>query len=611
MELSDRSYDQVFDLDNTLKGDEDKRISLQNQKIKTLNELKNILFGSIEETKSKLASVLTQYIGSKNTRAIRDVCLILRSINTVILHIIDDKRAKITLLNSVESEKNNLDKIDIDGDSKAEQAIRGLIKLITVDDPDNAELLYYLNSGVEGLDKISERLKDLQGIDMESLKRSGLIVESLASLEKNIEEQQSIIENVFPKRTFIQRLLHKDQPDNDMFSQISELITLIGTEITVDNKYLRYCYEMTDIKAENDDITKIRWLEEKQAKLDDDLKLLFRMFLIPKVPFTSGNYSTFVSSENDSMRIFDEKSINNDSIKTRKSQFRIGSLQRNLFYVPYRVNTTDQSQNRCGFLMPIEAVMKGHYFITRKDNTEIMIYDKPHEENDLIKMVQDDAKIFDLILKDIEDCFAEWGKEAKTIQHDFRRNWAPAARKIIIKDFTKRWVNEQAPIFRDKLHSLFDVVDFMTDTLWFASISEDELRAEQSKGYEQDFIKPKDFIEEVYRMDKPQFIELVKRSKAFYNSIIPDAVKFLKEARLDIPIIDMVFVAPRAKVLFWEKYFQKINYRPRVYYYKSKDIGAGMAEAFEKCNATTSAKDIKTPRDTKIFNSPFKALQVI
>jgi len=610
MEITDRSYDKVFDLDKTLKTDEDKRISLQNQKIKTLNELKNILFGSIEETKSKLASVLTQYIGSKNTRSIRDVCLILRSINSVILHIIEEKRSKISLLNSVETEKNNLDRIDIDSDTKANEAIKGLIKLITQDDPDNAELLYYLNSGLDGLEKIAQRLKDLEAVDSESLKRSGLIVESLANLEKNIISQQALIDQVFPKRSFLQKILHKDVP-NDMFGKIGELVTLISKEITTDNKYLRYCYEMTDIKSENEDITNIRWLEEKQVKLDDDLKLLFRMFLIPKVPFTSGNYSTFVSSENDSMRIFDEKSINNDSIKTKKSQFRIGSLHRNLFYVPYRVNTTDQSENRCGFLMPIEAVMEGHYFITRKDNTEIMIYDKPHEDNDLIKMVQDDAKIFDLILQDIEDCFVEWGKEAKSIQHDFRRNWAPAARKIIIKDFTKRWVNEQAPIFRDKLHSLFDVVDFMTDTLWFASISEDELKAEQAKGYEQDFIKPKDFIEEVYRMDKPQFIDLVKRSKAFYNTIIPDAVKFLKEARLDIPIINMVFVAPRAKVLFWEKYFEKINYRPRVYYYKAKSIGDGMKEAFEKCNATEAAKDVKRPKDTRIFNSPFKALQII
>jgi len=616
--LNDHSYDNVFQLDQTLKSDEDKRISLQNQKVVTLNEFRNILFGSIEETKARLLNALTQLHGSKDKKPIKNACLILKTINQVILKIIIDKREKIQLLTSIETEKNNLDMLDINNDEKANQTINGLITLISEDSqkdgfkPDE-KLVKFIDKGLSGLKEIENKLKHLQELDVESLKKVALIFNSLNTLDSNIKNQNIILEKILGKKSFLNRT---ELSDNEVFSEINNLTKLIATELTVDNSYLRLCYEIVNVKDENQNMAEIKWLEENQLKIDKDIKLLFRQFLIPQVAFESGNYTTFLSSPASIQKIVEAGIINDPTGKEQKNAFRIGSLKRALYYISYKLNTSDprfvDEDNPCGFMLPVEEVMRGHYFTLKRNLSEIMIYERPQEESDLIKQVKEDVKIFDEMLADIDKCYSSWTKEAKGIQHDFRKSWADTAHDIIITDFSKRWVNERAPVFRDKMHTLFDLVDFLTDTLWFESVSEEQIKQEQEKGYEEEFIKPKDFIEQVYRMNKNEFIDAVRRSKKFYQSMIPDAIDFLKNAKFEIPIVNAVFIASRKRVIFWEKYFEKIGYRPRIFYYKSANITEGVKEAFSKCNTTRNFKKRVTGiRTTKIFNSPFWGLQTI
>jgi len=616
--LDDHSYDSVFQIDENLKSDENKRISLQNRKVVTLTELRNILFGSIEETKARLLNALTHLHGSEDIKAIKKACIILKTINSITSKIILDKKEKIQLLNSIETEKNNLDKLDIDSDKKANQAINGLISLISEDsqkdgfEPDK-RVVKYIDAGLGGLKEIGTKLKHLQDLDVDHLSKISIIYNSLNSLESNIKEQDVILENILGKKSVFNK---KKLSDNEIFSEINNLTKLISTELTDDNTYLRLCYEIVNVKDENQNMADVKWLEENQLKLDKDIKLLFRQFLIPKVAFESGNYTTFINSASNVQKVIEAGIINDPTGQEKNSKFRIGSLKRALYYISYKLNTSDSrfvdDDNPCGFMLPVEEVMKAHYFTLKRNMSEIMVYDKPHEDSDLIQQVKDDVKLFDEMLKDIDECYTNWLKEARGIQHDFRKSWSDAAHELIITDFSKRWVNERAPVFRDKMHTLFDLVDFFTDTLWFESVSEEEIRKAQAEGYDEEFIKPKDFIEQVYRMNKGEFIAAVKRSKKFYQSIIPDAIDFLKNAKFEIPIVNAIFLASRKRVLYWEKYFEKIGYRPRIYYYKSATIDKGVMEAFSKCNTTTNFKRKVTGiRTTKIFNSPFWGLQTI
>ena len=182
-------------------------------------------------------------------------------------------------------------------------------------------------------------------------------------------------------------------------------------------------------------------------------------------------------------------------------------------------------------------------------------------------------KDFDEITDSINTKFNEWVEEAKRINRRFKLSWTQTAEKLIKKDFAQRWLKEVATKFKYKGNIAWTVLTTIFEK------------------------------EELLRMNMSQFTEAVKKSKQFYKRIIDNVEGFVKNATIQQDISEGILFASRDDVLWWEHYFNKIGYRPNVFYYDEINIREAIIKNWQQCKSNTHNAKPPQPREVQIFEA--------
>ncbi|MBN1386327.1 hypothetical protein JW968_05135 [Candidatus Woesearchaeota archaeon] len=558
---------------------------------------------SLEKTKEQLINNARQAVNEGNTESLSMIFDLLIKLNNAVLGIVQKEKGFEAAKQANSKSNFSIEGLEIEDNKKSDKIYQGILEMVK-QDPD---LGRYIEEGRQNLEQINQLLAQEKGVLEDEIKQIAVALNELDQLEKNLKEQNRWLEKAFRKRFLGKTEFDPKANHNEITNNVS---ALFAQEVVENNNILRQIYAGTPRKEISQ---RIKWLEDKEMQIEGDINLLFKQFLIPKMEFPSGNYLTLTCSVPMAMDSIKNREIESRSTNTGTERFRVGSMQMDLRYFAFKLNTLQitsiTQDNQTAFLFPLENVMRNSYFVHIPSLNELRVYLTPENDEQLIMQIRKDITLFDKIIKDIDDVSLEWFREAKKLNVDFKVEWNVEAKNIIRQDFTKRYINEQFDILRDKEHSLFDAIDFMTDEEWLSSIS-DAQKAEVLIGkYEPQKIKPRDFREQLLRLSKAEFIQAVIKAKQFYAKLLQDAVDFLKSRNTMQSTNSGIFVAPKSKVLFWEKFFERAGNRPNVFYYEGEDIASGISQCYSKCKSNATNRPIPKARSLYIYNCPSLMLQ--
>jgi len=276
------------------------------------------------------------------------------------------------------------------------------------------------------------------------------------------------------------------------------------------------------------------------------------------------------------MQIIGNGFIGTDNVLPHnKRRLRVAYQRTEIYFVPYEINnvvTEPKTQESIGFVFPLESVIKGRYFLADElDKGKLNVFGGL-SDNTLNQSILARYRDFDDLLDDINKRFKDWVEEAEGINKRFKISWTDKARKVIETDFAKRWLKEVATEFSYRGNIAYEIL---------VTIFEDE---------------------DLLRMNMKQFISAVEKSRGFYKKIVDSTTQFIEKASLKQDISEGILFLSREDVLFWEKYFLKVGFRPNVYYYDEKNIKEAILKHWYECKMNKAEGKLPKTKEVQIYD---------
>ncbi len=523
-------------------------------------ELKTIVdeIGSLELQKKNIAEKIHSKDYDKD-----DFSIIVR-INKAIMDFISKEKNWLNIQRKIE--KQEIELLDLQSVDN-EEANKIIESLYTHLSPEYPTLKYYLKSGLLGLQEISEELRKKRD-DVKDTS-AAVIVNELRELEENLKKQNELARGILIKTTIHQVIPLISKPKTE---KINTLISYIKTELEKHNQLLREVgFRNIEIRREKEEIADIVWLEQEELELLDDAWLVANQFDIPKIHFGTRYFASLTFSRKDALQIIAESKIGAVNIPpVNYKPLRIAYEVEEFPYIKYDLDSVVPKNNSYGIVFPLEKVMTGKYFKIDKSNPRNIEVVGAYLDNVKDKLVSKN-KQFEETLEKIEEKYIEWVNEAKRLNREFKVEWTRNAKEIIAENFGTRWIkNYDMAIEFDLVHRI--------------------MRVKYTR-------------EEIQEMSKKQLINAVKECKKFYNNLIVEAEEFLSSATIEQDIDPGIFFVPQSEVLFWEKYFVQVGYRPKVYYYSESDIRKAVMTHLDELKTDFVKRGLPDTKTTDIIDA--------
>lgn len=473
---------------------------------------------SIETRKKKLAEDIHRLYFAKNYKQTYHKLEEIKKINNRIQKIISNEKNLLKTNKDLDSRFLKTLKKEFIDTKQANKILESLIEVL----PDfEKQIQQYLNMGLVGLHDVRLMLDEIEGINVMEIETLSLIFYELKQLSKNLNRQNKTIDLILEKPFLRVKKLFDKRSKKQLFT---DLFKLFGNEFMLHNKFLRNIgYHNKLVVREDNDFKQVDWLEEVQVHLVDELSMLLNLLEKPKLILPFGNLACFWCSKKEALQIIKDKQIRAENILQLYSmKIKAAFVPTKVDYIGFKINKTDEKLDYA-FVFPMKKVLENNFFFTSsKDFIKVIgrgisdkkIQDQLHRFDEFIITVN---KRFEHLLESYEKINSE---KRKRLEHEFTKN----------------------------------LISQMKQNKSLIYLSMVELSAE------------KDLSE----ISIKKLIKLIEKAKKHYKKLIEQLQGFFQtDFKLDIAY--GFFAAPRKEVINWEKNFKKVNYRPDVYYYKSKN----------------------------------------
>lgn len=487
----------------------------------------------------------------------------------------------ITNIKSLDLKNIRLEQIEIEEDKKADKILSGLNHVLPQNISNDIEIKNYLNTGLKGLQIIEKKLEQREIFNKEEIKKLSYMLSEFHSIKKNIEEQLKLIEKLLNyKKNIIYRLkLIKFDPKNETMN----LKALIGKEIAEDYNSIRIISEFK-VLEEYDEVSKINLFEKEEIEMTKNLKLLLNQFNIPKLDFPSGNFVTYRTSIQESLKILKDNALSPFTIQD-KSHAIANGIRMQVNYSVSDINKVNENSNgEIIFLSPIENIMSSLCFNLEGRSIKMYMYsDEKKKEDFEIK-----SEKFQLLQKNMNDHLKEWIEEAKKLDNNFVNSWSEQSEILIKKQFTKRWITDSFPDFYARYG-----LDFITIIVLMKNF---ESRTIEHKTTS---ISRESIIDDISKLSMEELTKEIEKANQFCADSMKDLKGFMEKTHL--PLERCICLLPKQHVLYFEKYFLTLPTRPNAFYYSSQPLKAA-EYTLSRCRKNNSFSEMPGTRCIRIFD---------
>ncbi len=478
-------------------------------------------------------------------------------------------RHTLASLQSMTLKEFSLEKLEMSEERKAIKIIEGMkdaLPAIAANDPEIRKLL---SEGILGLRRIEEKLAQVYRLNSEDAKRLALFASEIRELEKNIAEQDRLVDRIMFSRSLIGRLMRIRQ-------ETEELRGLIAREISEHNSLLKGAAEFR-LQDELGEMSQIEMFDRKEMQISQDLKLMMNQFILPHIKLCS-SFIAYKCPASEAVQIASLKQFIHD-LPTNAEELRVNGRPLKAVFLEFEMDSmTTISKGDCAIVIPFESIPR---VPIRIDGSKIRIYrllqqlGKEHEVTE---------QMFDELIHSIDDRMKAWMEETKKLDEKFSKEWSEDAVPIIKKEFTKRWFNDLAGEYALK-HGL-DILPILVSM---------KMHEAHGKGLK---FQKETFAEQIRTMTKEEFCKLIEQAKGFCKEALADAKRFGEPT-----LTDMLVVVPRRYVLYFEKYFN--GRRPQILYYDGTLESAVASLVPKKRQKLPKAKTLR------VFDKDLVPLEII
>ena len=580
-----------------------KRLLYLQEEFITIVQIMNNPYETLEKPKKEFYNILQSAVANNDMNKVYNYDTEkLVEIGIKISEIISKNTKKLVAIKSDKILENKRILSEIKRNKKKILLLKMLEKKLPKKAKTDAETLRYRDEILKREQEIGEDLKDYIWVNQQRIEEADTLISQYDKMRREVSWQRKIIKEINEQKrkntVFIAR--NPSGKPLDMSTAVKKMLDSMSAEFSIiESLEKHYKTGVEDSKLRD-----IIMQEERLIDIINDFLLFLRIFEIPKCTFPSGNYATFPAGINNLKQFSMSRYVDLSPIakehdfKLAGRVFRVSEsvIKLNEFY-------TNDFKEDCCVVFPLENIMTGHFFILR-GNKEIIIFFTLVDKEEEIRILSRDMQLFDKIIKESDMLFSNWLNETIPLSEKFREDLRPTARSIIFNNFTKRWVKDEAELFRENNNTQLDFVDFITEMDWISKIDK-QLEEKFQERPDEERIKPKDFLEEFMKLNLEGFKRVVAKAKIFYKECLDDAVFFIRKSSPLVSNEEGIFVLHRSRVLDFEKYCQKINYRPRnVYYYHCDDIEEGVRNCYKECRKNFFLKKIPRTRFLRIFSLP-------
>jgi hypothetical protein len=525
-------------------------------------KVKSELFKRLQESLNKSSIEKFKAESIDNNETLEASLKSLQGFNKVLLVFL---KKVIDSLKDLNVKDIKLEKEEIEDEKKADKILSGLMVMLPEKVKQEIDIEKYINTGLDGLRKIENLLKDVSTMDIEEAKLLAIFYSEINSLISILREQNSIIENLAGRQLF-RKINRQDE--------IARLKILMAKEISEYNQVVKSIGDFR-ITSEISEIEEIAIFEHKEIAISKELILLLRQYNIPKMDFPSGNFCTYQCPLQEFLLIIKNQTFS--LLPCFKQPTVCNGKSFALSYLPLNLNKIVSSQDIV-FIFPEESVIKDTVFTM--DSKLIMVYDS-HVDTSQFEVSQ---KMVENLMQEIDSKMAFYISESKKLDQKFSSLWSEDAMAIITKEFTSRWISESSETYSMKNN--FNIVPILISMKMLELVQVNKQTDSKS------------VLEEIEKMGKDDFKKLIEKTKVFLSDSLNDLKKVSGLKGLEIN--DSIALIPKKYVPYCEKYFDAYGTRPNVFYYDG-NVNDSITKAMKECKKNRNTVPLPKTRYIRLF----------